>query len=184
MLAAFLLFLRRRGWRPADFRVRLGGYTSLRGLELLVFTYGGFLALAELSHFILWLLAATPYEAVARLFVPTHVPIPPAGVHLGWVVLSVSTVLNAFFEELVYMGYAFNLWAARYGARAAVLFTIFARLAVHTYQGTEHVLAIAVWAVLFGLWYRYHREVWPLILAHAAIDLISFGLIKVMHGGH
>ena len=181
MLAGFLLFLHRRGWRPDDLRVRIGAIASLSALELLVFTYGGFLAVAEFSRFMIWVMGPTPYVFLAQLFVPTHRAIPPDGYHLAWATLIAGTLLNAFYEELVYMGYGFNLWAAKYGARTAVLFSILARLAVHIYQGAEHILPIAVWAVIFGVWYRYHRKVWHLILAHALLDVISFGLLKIYH---
>jgi membrane protease YdiL (CAAX protease family) len=183
-LAAFLFYLHRRGWKPADLGVRMGWITTLRGLELLVFTYGGFFALAETSRFVVWILAPTPGGWIASLFVPRHVPVPAEGIHITWIVLIVFTVLNAFYEEIVYMGYGFNLWAAKYGPRTAVLLSILARMVVHTYQGTEHILPIALWATIFGVWYRYHRAVWPLILAHLMIDLVSVGLLKVMYGGH
>jgi membrane protease YdiL (CAAX protease family) len=184
MLAAFFLFLAWRGWRPSDLRVKIGWIASLRGLELLVFSYGGFLAVAWFSRFMLWVMGPTPYAFLAHLFIPAHLAIPRDGFHLAWATLIAGTVLNAFYEELVYMGYGFNLWAAKYGPRTAVLFSILARLAIHTYQGTEHLLPIAVWAVIFGVWYRYHRNVWHLIVAHMMIDLVSFGQLKVMHGAH
>jgi membrane protease YdiL (CAAX protease family) len=184
MLAGFLFYLRLRGWRPDDFRVRIGGIATLRGLELLFSTYVGFYAVAKFSHFMLYLMGPTPYAFLASLFIPAHIGIPRDGFHIAWVTLVGGVVLNAFYEELVYMGYGFNLWAAKYGPRTAVLFSILARLAVHIYQGTEHLLPIAFWAVLFGVWYRYHRNVWQLIFAHLMIDLISFGQLKLAYPGH
>jgi membrane protease YdiL (CAAX protease family) len=184
MLASFFLFLRWRGWRPEDFRVRIGWVSSLRGLELLVFTEGGFLAVAYFSKFMVGVMGPMPYAFLAALFVPAHHAIPADGFHLAWATLIAGTVLNAFYEELVYMGYGFNLWAAKYGPQTAVLFSILARLSVHTYQGTEHLLSIGVWAVIFGVWYRYHRNLWHLILAHLMIDLISVGLLKYLHPAH
>ena len=182
MLAAFLFYLHRRGWRPPDFRIGLGWFTTLQGLELLLFTYGGFYLLRLLSRVMIALLGPAPYAFLAALFVPVHIAIPPDGFHIHWIVMIVFTVLNAFYEELVYMGYGFNLWAAKYGPRTAILFSLLARLSIHTYQGTEHLLPIFVWSLIFGIWYRYRRKVWPLILAHLLIDIISLGLLKVMHG--
>jgi len=184
MLAGFFLFLHGRGWKPNDFRVRIGWIASLRGLELLVFTYGGFLAVAEFSRFMIWAMGPTPYAFLAQLFIPAHMAIPADGFHLAWITLICGTLLNAFYEELVYMGYGFNLWAAKYGLRTAVLFSILARLSVHTYQGIEHILPIAVWATIFGVWYRYHRKVWHLIMAHLMIDLISIGQLKYFYPVH
>jgi len=181
-LAAFLFYLHRQGWRPADFRIRIGIITTLSGLGLLVVTYGGFFALAEFSRFVVRMLAPTPDGWIAGLFIPRHVPIPHGAIHITWMVAIVSMVLNAFYEEIVYMGYGFNLWAAKYGPRTAVFLSILARMVVHTYQGTEHILPIALWAVIFGVWYRYHRALWPLILAHMLIDLVSVGQLKVIYG--
>jgi membrane protease YdiL (CAAX protease family) len=182
MLACFLYFLHRRGWKPSDFRIRLGWITTVQGLELLVFTYGGFWLVSIFSRFMLWAMGPTPYAFLAALFVPEHIPIPKGGFHLHWSILVVAMVLNAYYEEIVYMGYGFNQWAAKYGARTAVLFSVLARLAIHTYQGTEHLLPIGVWAVIFGVWYRYRRKLWPLILAHALVDLVSFGELKALYG--
>jgi len=178
MLAAFFFFLHRRGWRPADLRIRPGIIPTLRGLELLIFTYGVFLAVAEFSRFIIHALGNTPYAFIADLFIPEHRLTPPNGIHLAAITMVAGLVINAFYEEIVYMGYGFNLWAAKYGPRTAVLFSILARLAIHTYQGTEHLFYIAAWATLYGIWYRYHRNLWHLIFAHFMIDLITFTLLK------
>jgi membrane protease YdiL (CAAX protease family) len=80
------------------------------------------------------------------------------------------------------MGYVFNQWAEKYGAVKAVCFTSLLRLIVHTYQGTEHLLPIAFWSILFGVWYYYARKLWPLIFAHFLIDLLSLGLFKAIYG--
>jgi membrane protease YdiL (CAAX protease family) len=181
MLSAFLLFLHWRGWRPEDLRIRIGWISTLRGLELLVFTYGGFWAVAQFSQFMLRVMGPTPYDFLAQLFIPEHRVFPPSGIHLAWITLLVGTVINAFYEEIIYMGYGFNLWAAKYGPRTAVLFSILARLSVHTYQGTEHLLPIGMWAVIFGVWYRYHRKLWHLIFAHLMLDMISMSLLKHYH---
>jgi membrane protease YdiL (CAAX protease family) len=179
ILAAFLLYLRLRGWRPADLRIRPGWIATARALELLLFTYGAFWAVAEGTYYLIQFLRPTPYAFVADLFIPEHRITPPNGIHLGLITMLVAVTLNAFYEEIVYMGYGFNLWAAKYGPRTAVLFSILARLAIHTYQGTEHLLPIVAWATLFSLWYRYHRNLWHLIFAHLMIDLITF--LQLMH---
>lgn len=151
-----------------------------RGIFLLT-TLGVYL----INHFTITL--ALKYEATVvgrwlALFVPTHPDIEPGSVPLHWITIIGFTLLNAFYEELVYVGYVFNQWAQKYGAAKAVLFTAFLRLIVHTYQGTEHLLPIALWSVLFSVWYRYQRKLWPLILAHFLIDLLSLSLFKVIFG--
>ena len=140
---------------------------------------GAFWAVAEFSYFMrTYVLGPTPYAFLADLFIPQHKITPPNGIHLAAITMVAGLVINAFYEEIVYMGYGFNLWAAKYGPRTAVLFSILARLAIHTYQGTEHLFYIAAWATLYGIWYRYHRNLWHLIFAHFMIDLITFTLLK------
>lgn len=182
MLAGFLFYLRLRGWRPADLRIHPGWVATARALEVLILTYIGFWAVAEISQLVIALLKPAPYGFLAYLFVPSKVPVPTGGFQVHWFSIIIACVVNAYFEELVYMGYGFNLWAAKYGARTAVLFSILGRLSVHTYQGSGHILPIAVWAVLFGVWYRYHRNVWQLIFAHAMLDLFTFGKLKIYYG--
>jgi len=181
-LAPFLLFLHRSGWKSSDFRIRIGWWTSLSAIGLFFVTSFGVylvnrstLSLASIFH-------ATTFGRWIDLFVPAHFDVAPGSIHLHWATIIGATLLNAFYEELVYMGYVFNQLAAKYGAQKAVLLTAFLRLVVHTYQGTEHLLPIALWSLIFGLWYRYQRKLWPLILAHFLIDLLSLGLFKIMYG--
>jgi membrane protease YdiL (CAAX protease family) len=182
-LGLFLLALYRRGWAWADFRVRIGWLASLEGLGLLMLTYG-----CLFGVMIPLVLAAyfRPHSSLgiwAGSLVPHTMPLTRGSVQLSWAVLIPCTVLNAVFEELVYMGYFFNQCAAKRGPWAAVAATILLRLSVHTYQGTEHVLQIGVWSLVFGLWYRFSGKVWPLILAHTMIDIVSLGALKIISSG-
>ena len=183
-LAMFLVFLRQRGWKPADFRIRIGWWTGLSGIGLFLLTT---FCVYVVNHTTLTLardLETTTLGRWVALFVPTHPDITPGSIPLHWVTIIGFTLLNAFYEELVYMGYVFNQWAAKYGAEKALFFTAFIRLIVHTYQGTEHILPIGLWSLLFGVWYYYQRKLWPLILAHFLIDLLSLGLFKMIFGAH
>jgi membrane protease YdiL (CAAX protease family) len=181
-LALFLFFLRYRGWTISDFRIRIGWWTSLCGVGLFFLTT---LGVYLVNHFTLTLardLNATPFERWISLLVPRHPDLPPGSVPLRWITIIGFTLLNAFYEELVYMGYVFNQWATKYGPEKAVLFTSFIRLIVHSYQGTEHILPIGLWSLLFGFWYRSQGKLWPLILAHFLIDLLSLSLFKMVYG--
>jgi membrane protease YdiL (CAAX protease family) len=123
-----------------------------------------------------------PEGSWIHALIPHTLRLTPISVHLSWVTIVVFTVLNAFYEELVYMGYFFNQCAAKRNPEMAVVATVLLRLAVHTYQGTEHVLQIGVWSVVFGLWYRWGGKLWPLILAHIGIDVLSLGALKILCG--
>jgi uncharacterized protein len=44
----------------------------------------------------------------------------------------------------------------------------------HLYQGYGGFIGNAVMGVLFGWWFQRTRRVWPLVVAHAVIDAVSF----------
>jgi membrane protease YdiL (CAAX protease family) len=116
-------------------------------------------------------------------FITANVPhIKPHSIHVGWIVLISSMILNAFFEELTCMGFFFNQVAARQGPLAALLATVLLRMSCHIYQGPIHMLGIGVVFLIYGLAYWYTKNLWPLILSHALLDLVSTSLVKVIYG--
>ena len=179
MLGLFLLALQHRGWSTADFRLRIGWESTLQGFGLLAISYLGLMAsgvmlhaLAQIFHHVAWIDGALPKLGALH----------KGSIHLSWVVIFTFTIVNAFYEELVYMGLLFNQCAAKAGVGWAVAVTIFARMLIHTYQGTSHVVQIGVWALIFTLGYVRFKRVWPLVLAHTMIDLVSLSALKLMFG--
>jgi membrane protease YdiL (CAAX protease family) len=173
LLGLLLLVLHRRGWKPSDFRIRLGVISTFQGVAVLVVTYLGIVAvmspitvLAKMPHAPAWLGALVP-----------KLDLPPGGLHLNLAFIGVFLLLNAFYEELTYMGFTFNQVASRMGPNWAIVVTVLLRLLIHTYQGASHMLQIGIWALIFGLAYRWIGKVWPLIFAHACLDLISFAVL-------
>ena len=120
--------------------------------------------------------------------IPHTFPVRHGSVQLSWATILGFTCLNAFFEETVYMGYLFNQCAAKSGCGIALIVTVLVRLAVHTYQGTEHVLQMGMWSLIFGLWYWRGGKVhsppavdcpWRMRF----IDLcFSLGALKILFG--
>ncbi|HUB68217.1 MAG TPA: CPBP family glutamic-type intramembrane protease [Candidatus Methylacidiphilales bacterium] len=183
LLGLFFLVLHQRKWTAANFRVRIGWSATMESIGLLGLTYGSLLGFTLPLVLLDFSLLHSSLHPWIHSLLPHTIPLIRGKVHLSWAVIIIGTVLNAFYEELVYMGYFFNQCAAKRGPWMAVAATILLRLAVHTYQGTEHILQIGIWSVVFGFWYRWSGKVWPLILAHAMIDLISLGALKVLFGG-
>ena len=97
--------------------------------------------------------------------------------------LILFSILNAYFEELVFMGYAFNQFAAKRGPAIALGAVLALRIAVHAYQGFAHAAGIGAVFLIFGLWYWTTRRLGSLIVAHALIDIGSLGLLKAVHFG-
>lgn len=182
LLGLFLLVLRGRGWIPRDLRLRIGWHSTLGGIGLWLLTYVGIYVILFPLTFLAHAFHGTPFGSWLFSLIPHTFQVQRGSVHLNWVVIISITFLNAFYEELIYMSYFFNQCAAKAGPGIALVLTMLVRLAIHTYQGTEHVLQLGIWSLMFGLWYWWGRKVWPLIVAHASIDLISLGVLKILFG--
>jgi uncharacterized protein len=181
IFAVMLGFLRWRGWTLLDFKIKPDWWSSLQGFLLfLAVTIGNsvtvtclfvlvFVLQTSFGHFIPFILANSPH-------------LKPHSIDVGWGVLIGSMILNAFFEEMTCMGYAFNQFAAKRGPFFALLLTVLLRMSCHTYQGPVHMLGIGMVFLLFGLWYWRTRNLWPLIVAHASLDICSTGFVKLFFG--
>jgi membrane protease YdiL (CAAX protease family) len=179
VLAGFLYYLHKRGWRPADFKIGLGWLTSAQGIILL-----GIAWLCSIAA-VVTLLTGAFYLQTAHptfpAFVMANSPSLGSGTpHLHWALMFVAMVVNAFAEELVFMGYIFNQIAARRGPVVALVVTVFLRLACHTYQDPMHLAGIGVLFTFFALAYWNLRKLWPLIFAHLLLDTLSFTLVLVL----
>jgi membrane protease YdiL (CAAX protease family) len=182
MLAGFFYLLHRGGWRPADFSLRFSWWAPLQALGLWAATFVanagvvvvmlvlGFYLRPHHGDFLQYLIAQRP--------IFPHGPLP-----LAWSVLILFSILNAYFEELVFMGYAFNQFAAKRGPAIALAAVLVLRVGVHAYQGFAHAAGIGAVFLIFALWYWATRRLGSLVLAHALIDIASLGLLKAVHFG-
>jgi uncharacterized protein len=181
LLVVFLLYLKWRGWTPADLRIGIGWWTSLQGVALLFLAYLGAIATLYTLTFATYLLESQNRSFTSVLAsVSPH--IAPGSIHFNWALVIFWMILNAFLEELICMGYIFNQLAARHGPLAALLFTVFLRAACHTYQDPIHLGGIVVLFIVFAAGYWYVRKLWPLIFAHILLDLGSVILLKSWTG--
>jgi len=181
ILGLLLLYLKRRGWKPADLPIRPGWRSSAQGLRLIpamgiantvtVATGYGILYAAQTKYgqFLPFLLSVSPH-------------LKHHSVHVSWLAVIAAMVLNGFFEEITCMGYAFNQFAAKRGPLFALILTVLLRMSCHTYQGPVHALGIGAAFTVSGLVYWRTRNLWPLIFAHMLIDMLSFGVIKFIFG--
>ncbi len=183
-LAGFLFYLHRCGWKPSDFRFHRNWRTTLSGVGLFVLTVLSSFLVVHTAFHLARLLDGTVWGQFILIFLPVHYEVPHGALQLHWTTILAFTFLNAFYEEIVYLGYAFNQWAQKYGAGKAFLFTFALRMGVHIYQGSEHILQIGVLSLIFGLWYWRQGKLWPLVLGHALIDLMSLGLFKMDAAAH
>jgi membrane protease YdiL (CAAX protease family) len=97
-------------------------------------------------------------------------------------VLLALAVANAVAEELLVVGYLITrLRQLGSGAGAAVLASAVLRGSYHLYQGLGGFVGNLAMGLVFGaLWQRTYR-LWPLITAHALIDIIAFAGYALLH---
>jgi membrane protease YdiL (CAAX protease family) len=183
ILGLGLLYLRRRGWKPADFCIRPGLWSSLPAFGLVP------LVMIANTTIVMGLFALLYFGQTGHLNVAGFAKFLAAqspklgglhGIQLSWLVLVGAMVLNAYLEEIVCTSYAFNQFAARRGPLFALILVVFLRMCCHTYQGIVHVLGIGAVFLIFGLWYWRTRNVWTLILAHALLDIGSLSVVKLL----
>jgi membrane protease YdiL (CAAX protease family) len=180
-LSFFVLYLAWRGWKPADLRIRIGWFSSMQGIGLLI---GGYVAmLFTLSGAIgIGYALSGGHRSFLSFFLTLTPHLPPHSIHVSWLLILVSMTVNAFMEEITCMGFIFNQLAARRGPGVAFFGTIFLRVACHTYQDPFHLAAIAMLFSLYAVFYWYTRKLWPLIFAHLLLDIISFSSLKLLYG--
>jgi membrane protease YdiL (CAAX protease family) len=181
LLTLFLFYLRWRGWRVGDFKIRIDGTGTLIAPFLAVGAgLANVLTALALKVGVTWLSPHPHGMAAALLAGSPH--IPRQSIEIAWSLILVGSSINAFLEELVFMGYAFNQFAARRGPLFALFCMVFLRMVLHTYKGPLDMLGIAVFSFVYGLAYQYLKRLWPLILGHAGIDIAAFALLKIFFG--
>jgi membrane protease YdiL (CAAX protease family) len=80
------------------------------------------------------------------------------------------SLLNAFFEEVLLLGYIVGLAGERGRMVDGIWATGAIRFLCHVYQGTWVAIQVAAMGLAFGYGYARTRRLWPFIIAHAAYD--------------
>lgn len=176
-LAVLWLILRATGWRLRDLGLAWPEGDAKR-LRLLGLSLAGIAAL---------LLFSPASEAITDwLGIPAQVPeeqfdyaqVFPEQWHLRVLVIGYVCAVSSFFEETFYRGV---LWRAIVGdggghARKAgyVVFSSVIFGVTHSEQGLYGVVSTGIWGAFGALLLLKWRNLWPLILGHAATNLFEF----------
>jgi membrane protease YdiL (CAAX protease family) len=180
-LAVMFGYLRWRGWKPSDFKIGINWKGTVVASPIAICAYTAMVVTSQVA--LLIVIACTPHpagwQAALKAYTP---PIQPHSLDVSWFFIIAGSTLNAFLEELVFMGFAFNQLAAKGGPVFALMTMVLLRLLIHTYQGPANLAGVAALSLVFGLVYRYLRKLWPIILAHAIIDIAVFTLAKIIFG--
>jgi membrane protease YdiL (CAAX protease family) len=90
--------------------------------------------------------------------------------HLDPFLVVAFSLLNAFFEEVLLLGYIVGLAGERGRMVDGIWSNVAIRFLCHVYQGIWVAFEVAGMGVAFGYIYARTRRLWPLIIAHAAYD--------------
>jgi membrane protease YdiL (CAAX protease family) len=105
---------------------------------------------------------------------PRSIFVGPRGAN-EYAILVFMQLCNGLAEELAMRGYFITRFEAIFGSRAqALLLSTILFAAYHIYQGAIGVIGAAIFGLMLGGCFLRYRRVWPLALAHAIIDVISF----------
>jgi membrane protease YdiL (CAAX protease family) len=161
LMAALFPFLRIRGWTFA----KIGLLPTLRdtGWGILLF----------LASYITWavvlIATASLSPATMQRMSETHVvtQVIPA------VTIITVGVINPLFEEVFVCGYVMTALRREGNIWLALNVSVGIRLLYHLYQGPLGVLSIIPIGLICGYWYARTGRLWPLIVAHSAIDMVA-----------
>jgi membrane protease YdiL (CAAX protease family) len=155
-------FLRIRGWTLEKFGLAFSWSGTTIGLALLAVTYALVVGVQYFAQ------AAFHYDmqaAIARA--------PKFDEDLSMQLLFLLAVVNAIAEELFVAGYIITALQPRRGLWMAINVSVVVRLLYHLYQGPIGVLTAVPMGLLYGYLYSRTRQLWPLIVAHVLLILIT-----------
>ena len=158
------LFLWVRGWSASRLGLAPSWFETGLGLPLAVIYYLLYAAVATA--------AASASPRIQAALDATQL----IGGPLSWPTIALVSVVNPVFEEVLLCGYLMSVVRERAGVVAAVNASVALRAFCHFYQGAIGLIGIVPLALLFGWWYARTSRLWPLIVAHALLDLAALAL--------
>jgi membrane protease YdiL (CAAX protease family) len=154
-----LSFLYLRGWTMKRAGFDPGFYETIEGLGLGFVYY--------LAYIALWSVVTTMAPQVMQA-APRF-----SSSGLGLAGIIAASILNPLFEETFVCGYVVSSLKDRVGVWNAVNVSAAIRLLYHLYQGVAGVVGIVPMGLIFAHWYARRGNLWPLIVAHAWLDLYA-----------
>jgi len=105
-----------------------------------------------------------------------------ADVWYRYPVLILQGIQNGVLEEIVMIGYLLTRFRQlNWPAGQAILVSAVIRGSYHTYQGIGGFAGNLIMGALFGWWFTRTKRVLPLLIAHCAIDIVSFVGYVALH---
>lgn len=94
-----------------------------------------------------------------------------------------AAFMNGALEEVVMIGYLFTRWR-QIGFKPGSIIAVSAviRGCYHLYQGFGGAIGNLVMGLAFGYFYNKTHRLWPLIIAHTLLDIVSFVGYALLNG--
>lgn len=114
--------------------------------------------------------------AVARaLGVNAHLVPATVSSWWQWPILILAAVANAVAEEAIVVAYFITrLRQLGVGENGSLAASAVLRGGYHLYQGVGAGLGNLVMGLVYGRYFQLTGRVWPLVIAHAVIDMVAF----------
>jgi membrane protease YdiL (CAAX protease family) len=167
-VAQFLLvgwFLQVRGWTLQKIGIEVTWRGTAMGLVLLAGIFSLLTAIDALGS---WVAPVAYADAQSRY--------PQVAAALSMQLVFIASVVNGFYEEIFVAGYVITALKERRGLWVAINVSTGLRLLYHLYQGPLGVLYVVPVGLIFGFVYARWGGLWPLIVAHILIDVVSLTL--------
>ncbi|RPA59484.1 CPBP family intramembrane metalloprotease [Gordonia oryzae] len=120
--------------------------------------------------------------AARALGINAHLIPSEPGPWWHWVLYILLAIGNAAAEEIVVVAYFITrlrqLGLSENGSLAA---SAILRGGYHLYQGVGAGIGNVVMGLIFGRYYQLTNRVWPLVIAHAVIDVVAFVGYALLH---
>lgn len=160
---AFLVwFLRVREWTTQKLGLSISWRGTFIGIGLAGGIFGWFLLVQVVGEYLL------PTETAAAV-----AQYPKVAPHLDPQLVFLMSAVNGVYEELFVAGYIITALTPLRGPWTAVNVSTGLRLMYHLYQGALGVLTVVPLGLVFGFVYLRTRLLWPLIVAHVIVDIVS-----------
>lgn len=112
------------------------------------------------------------------------IPVPPLGHWWTVPILVLGAAQNAVLEEVVVVGYLIRrLEQIGWSGVIAVAASATLRASYHLYQGWGGFLSNLALGLAFGYAFLRWRRTWPLVVAHAFVDVLA-GVGYILARGH
>ncbi|MGB6183436.1 MAG: type II CAAX endopeptidase family protein [Rhodococcus sp. (in: high G+C Gram-positive bacteria)] len=115
---------------------------------------------------------------LAAVALDLNVTVLPSTLNDVWwrpVTLTLSAIANSVAEEVLVVAWLISrLRALGWGENRSLLTSALLRGSYHLYQGFGAGVGNMVMGLIFGKYFQKTGRLWPLVIAHALIDVVAF----------